>query len=304
MMAPIVSVVMPVWNGERFLEAAIESVLSQTFRDLELVVVDDGSDDCTAAIITRYAEADPRVKPLFGPHRGLVETLNSGCEVAQGKYIARLDYDDIALADRLEQQIAFLESRPRVALLGTAFQYITARGCKTSVVVSPPLDDVTIRERLRKSNLFCHSAVMMRSEVFHQLGGYRLLYTDAEDYDLWLRFADEHELANLPTVLVMYRIHPSQISLIRLERQALVSLAARTSAEIKRRTGIDPLAEHDAIDELTLAELGISEQEVHAQLVSRYLTCLSWMPQIGFATEALNALRDVAIHHSLLKALE
>lgn len=302
--APLVSVVMPVWNGERHLAEAIDSVLAQTWQPLELVIVDDGSEDDSRAIVDRYAAADARVRPIFAPHRGLVATLNTGCAAARGTYLARLDADDIALPDRLTQQVAYLERHPDVALAGAAFQYITVTGQRTASVVYPPCDNRTIRQRLRQANCFCHSAVTMRADVFARVGGYRPLCTEAQDYDLWMRMADAHQLANIPVVLVLYRIHARQVSLTRVERQALVALAVRASTEARRRGDGDPLAGLAAIDRDVLGGLGLTDDEIDAQIVTAYLNCLSAMPQLGLGKPALQALREVVTHRALREALE
>lgn len=301
---PLVSVVMPVWNGERYLSEAIDSVLCQTYRHLELVIVDDGSEDRSCEIIARYAEHDARIRPIYAAHRGVVPTLNAGAEAARGRYIARLDQDDIALPERLDQQVSLLETRPDVALVGTSFQCINAAGQRGPIVVNPPSENAGLQQALMRANCFCDSAVMMRTDVLAQIGGYRPLYADAEDYDLWTRFADKHELASIPIVLVLYRIHPRQMSLIRLEQQALVTLAIRLSVDTRRRTGVDPLARCDAIDRSALRALGVSDEEIDSHLIGTYLKYLATMPTLGLGQAALEALRDVAAHRSLLNQLE
>jgi hypothetical protein len=119
-----------------------------------------------------------------------------------------------------------------------------------------------------------------------------------------MRIADLHELANIPEVLVLYRVHTAQVSLTRIERQALIALFARVSTDIRRKTGVDPLENCDAIDRSTLLQLGISEAEIDLQLVNAYVSCLSTMPQLGLAREALVVLREVAAHQSLRSALD
>jgi glycosyltransferase involved in cell wall biosynthesis len=300
----LVSVVLPVWNGERYLSEAIDSVLSQTHRHFELIIVDDGSDDRSREIIACSAKRDARVQPIYAAHRGLVPTLNAGGDAAQGKYIARLDYDDIALPGRLEQQVRFLEDHPAVALVATAYQCIDAAGQRRPIVNKPPADNDSARKRLGVGNPFCHSTVMMRRDVFAQLGGYRPLFAEAEDYDLWTRFADHHELAGIPEVLVLYRIHARQVSLTRLEQQALVALAIRVSTDRRWRTGDDPLAGCEAIDRAAVRGLGLSDEEIDSHLVHAYLRCLSMMPKLGQSKAALDALRELAAHAPLIDALE
>lgn len=295
---------MPVWNGDRYLVEAIESLLSQSLRDFELVIVDDGSEDRTREIVADYAQSDGRVRPVHAAHRGLVAALNNGCQVARGKYIARLDYDDIALPERLEKQAAYLEAHPRVAMVGAAFRYITAAGERTIASVWPPTDDASIRQRLNEANCFCHSSIMMRKDVVARVGWYRQAFTDAEDYDLWMRLADHHELASIPAQLVLYRLHPQQASLTRVERQGLIALAVRVSTDLRRRTGQDPLAQCERIERTTLQGLGISDDEIDTHLIRAYLKCIAAMPKLGLGRAALDALREVITHRSVLRELE
>jgi glycosyltransferase involved in cell wall biosynthesis len=301
---PLISVVMPVWNGERYLAEAIESVLAQTYSHFELVIVDDGSEDRSGAIIARYADSDARVRPIYAAHRTLVPTLNTGCEAAQGRYIARMDGDDIALPERLDRQVTFLESHPEVALVATAVQLINAAGERRPIITNPPSENAGIRQALMRANCFCHSSVMMRTGVLTQIGGYRPLYIDAEDYDLWTRFADTHELACISDALVLYRIHPRQVSLTRLEQQALVALAIRLSTQMRWSTGVDPLAECDVIDRSTVRALGVSDEEIDSHVLNAYLRCLATMPSLGLGKVALEAVRDVAAQRSLLSQLD
>ncbi len=125
---PLVSVVMSVYNGERFLREAIESILSQTFRDFEFIIVNDGSTDGTAGILNSYALSDSRVRVFEQENMGQCASDNRGCSLARGKYIARMDSDDVSMRDRLERQIAFLENHEKVGLLGGAVEIIDDRG--------------------------------------------------------------------------------------------------------------------------------------------------------------------------------
>ena len=295
---PLISVVMPVWNAERYLAEAIDSVLSQTHTRFELVIVDDGSEDRSREIIARYAESDARLRPIYAAHRGLVATLNAGCRAAHGHYIARLDSDDIALPERLEAQVRFLEENSQVALLGSGSQCINAAGQRCAILSKPPLENAAIRHGLLRANLFCHSTIMMRTDVFREIGGYRALYAEAEDYDLWTRFADRHELACIPPVLVLYRIHAGQVSVTRLEQQALVAQTIAVATEMRWRTGIDPLARGDAIDRGTLRDLGVDDDQVDVYLLNTYLRYLALLPGLGLTKAGLDVLRQVTTHAS------
>lgn len=298
--APVVSVVMPVWNCARYLEEAIASVLGQTSHDFELVIVDDGSEDASHEIIERHAQADARIRPIYRARQGLVPTLNAGCAAARGRYIARLDADDVALPERLERQVAVLESRPEVALVASSFQCINASSERRPIVINPPTEHAAIRDLLMRTNCFSHSTVMMRADVLARLGGYRSVCAEAEDYDLWTRFADSHELASIPDVLVLYRIHSAQVSLVRLEQQAIVAMAIAAAAKARRATGTDPIAGWDAIDRAAVRSLDISDDEMDEHIVRTYLRHLGTLPALGLSRAALPVLRGVMARASLL----
>ena len=150
---PRISVVLPVRNGAAFLEQALESVLSQTLRELELIVVDDGSTDRTPEILARAAVRDRRVRLLSGGSSGVVPALNEGCAAAAAPFIARLDADDVALPERLEQQVAVLDAHPEVGLVGGAYFAIDAAGGRRATF-RLPTHDAALRARLAKYNVF------------------------------------------------------------------------------------------------------------------------------------------------------
>ena len=201
---PAVSVILPIYNGAAHLAEAIESVLTQSFRDLELIAIDDGSSDDSAAIAR--AAADGRVRVIVQENRGLAATLNRGLELAGGRYVARQDHDDIALPGRLERQVAFLDAHPAVAMVGT-WAAILGAADEPERHHRHPCDDAPLRFALLFDNPFVHSSVMARTAVLRDVGGYT---TDParqppEDYELWSRVARGHEVANIPEVLQCYR---------------------------------------------------------------------------------------------------
>ena len=208
-MAPKVSVVMSVYNGERYLRQAVDSILNQTFTDFEFIIVDDGSTDDTPAFLDSYT--DPRIVRLKNNACiGLTRSLNRGLVVAQGAYIARQDADDISLPARLEQQVKFLDSHPTVGLVGTRREEIDEQG-RTLVVRELPCDDLYIRAWLLWRVPFTHGSILARSSLLRLLGGYREVFDTTQDYDLWLRLAECTQLANLPEGLYRYRIHEERI---------------------------------------------------------------------------------------------
>ena len=168
MTAPKVSVVMSVYNGERYLREAVESILNQTFIDFEFVIIDDGSTDDTLGILERYT--DPRIRLVKnGRNIGLTESLNRGIRLARGKYVARQDADDISLPERLSSQLLFLDKHRGIGLVGTSFDIIDSSGRLCEQVILPT-DNETLQELLWVRNCFCHGSVMMRKEYLDALG--------------------------------------------------------------------------------------------------------------------------------------
>ena len=209
--APQVSIILPVYNGTEFLDAAIESILNQSFTDFELIIIDDGSSDNSFEVIRSFH--DHRVRLYQQQNVGLAATLNRGIGLAQGKYIARQDQDDISFPDRLMKQVAFLESHEHCALVGTWAEIWTG-DTKTERLHANPADDSILKFELLFNNPFVHSSVMLRKEALTFVGGYT---TDPErqppeDYDLWSRIAQHYDVANIADVLHIYREVPTSMS--------------------------------------------------------------------------------------------
>jgi GT2 family glycosyltransferase/polysaccharide pyruvyl transferase WcaK-like protein len=235
--APRVTVLLPVHDAERYLPEAIESVLAQSFCDFELLAIDDGSRDGSAAILDAYARRDYRVRVVRRPHAGLVATLNAGLELARAELIARLDADDVALPQRLESQLARLAREPELVCIGGGFELIDEAG-RAFDRAFPPCDHAAILARaLRGESPISHSAATYRRDLVRRLGGYDERARWVEDLDLWLRLSEHGELANLPTLVCRVRHHERSVS----ERHAAEQLAqARRVAEIAcRRRGLD-----------------------------------------------------------------
>jgi hypothetical protein len=200
---------MPVYNGGSFLKSAIDSILQQTFRDFELIVIDDGSTDSTPAILRSYGS---QLRVQQQANAGIVQALNLGLMLARGQFIARMDADDIAHPMRLEKQVISMQRRPEIGLLGTSLRYMDA--AQRSIGISQmPQDDLTIRWTLLLANPFFHPTVMLRRKV---LTDHRLNYSDraeaVEDYDLWVRMLRHTRGANLIEPLVSYRVHPHSVT--------------------------------------------------------------------------------------------
>jgi glycosyltransferase involved in cell wall biosynthesis len=209
--APLISVVLPVYNGAPYLTEAIDSILNQTWRDFELIIIDDGSTDDSALIIASYS--DPRIRFYQQKNNGLAVTLNRGISLAAGAYIARQDQDDVSLACRLEKQIAFLEAHPDYGMVGT-WASIWEETKPTDRFHKHNTDNLSLKFDLLFDNAFVHSSLMIRKTVFDEVEAY---CTDPdrqppEDYELWSRVVRKFRVANIPEVLHVYREMPRSMS--------------------------------------------------------------------------------------------
>lgn len=233
---PLVSVLLPVYNGERYLVSAVESVLRQTFGDFELLILDDGSTDGTARICERLAARDARVHVRRRENRGLVPTLNELIAMARGDLLARMDADDLCLPERFARQIDFLCDHPDVVCVGSDVEMIDEAG-RLLTHLALPLSDADIQEAsLSGHTSLFHPAVMMRAHVVRQVGGYRDEFYTAEDLDLWLRLGEAGRLANLPDALLRYRLHSQSMSGRNLQKQQ--DAARRSCAAAWERRGL------------------------------------------------------------------
>jgi glycosyltransferase involved in cell wall biosynthesis len=231
-----VSVLLPLYDGEAYIREAVDSVLAQTHRDFELLILDDGSRDGSLAIVQDFARRDPRVRVIARENRGLTATLNELLAAADGELVARMDADDVCLPDRFARQIAFLAEHPEVVCVGGDAEMIDEQG-RFLTVLRLPEDDAEIqRQALVGYAPLFHPAAMIRRRVLVAIGGYRKEYWPAEDLDLWLRLGEAGALANLPGPVLRYRLHADSISATNVARQRQ---AARLSCEAAwQRRGI------------------------------------------------------------------
>lgn len=234
---PKVSVVMSVYNGERYLRQAVESILHQTFHDFEFIVINDGSTDGTPEILRSLD--DNRIVLVENPHRlGLAQSLNKGLRIAGGKYIARMDADDISYPMRLAVEVQFLDTHSNIALIGTAYASENQTTGKT-IVARHPATDLKIRELLCENTKFCHGSVMARRECLLSIGGYRSEFPVSQDYDLFVRVAEAYEMANLEEVLYQRHEHPHTASSSGGTEQSRYRNLARELALERARSGVD-----------------------------------------------------------------
>jgi glycosyltransferase involved in cell wall biosynthesis len=219
---PKITVLMPVYNCELYIQEAVDSILKQTFTDFEFLIIDDASTDNTVAIIKTYN--DPRIQLIQKPQNsGYTNSLNYGLGVAKGEYIARMDGDDVSLPERFAKQVAFLDTNPDVVLCGTLYQIIG-----TNKICDHPLTHETIKVKLISGCYIAHPTVMFRKNVFESNKlEYDPKMEPAEDYELWSRLVFLGEIANIGEVLLHYRVHSQQTSIIRGTRQKKVSREIR-----------------------------------------------------------------------------
>jgi hypothetical protein len=273
-------------NVDRFLAESIESVLCQTFSDFKFIIVDFGSTDKSKSIISSYAAMDSRIRFHEIPNCGLGEARNAACALATGQYVAIMDADDIAVAERLEWQVEFMEKHLEVGLVGGAAELIDATAqplCTNSF----PSEDSEIQSALAVQCSFYQPAVLMRRDALIRVGSYRAAFGQSEDYDLWLRIAEHFRCANLKQVVLRYRIHPRQVSLQNRREQTVCKLAAQVSASRRRSGNPDPL---DSVKEITcetLTALGVTEATKQRNLVS---DCRRWIRHMCMAGEYSVAL--------------
>ena len=217
MSAPAISVLLPAFNAAPVLCASVQSVLDQTFGDFELLIVNDGSTDETAAILREIR--DPRVRVLTNPtNRGLTRSLNRALAEARGEFIARQDADDLSEPHRFEKQIAFLRARPHVALLGTAGWRVNSSARTTGSNDLPTTHDAILWTSVT-DNPFLHTSIMFRRAVIAgEFGGYDEEYLICQDFALWSRIAARRQVANLVQRLVRMREHPASLTQTRAEQ--------------------------------------------------------------------------------------
>jgi glycosyltransferase involved in cell wall biosynthesis len=207
-MPPAVSVIITIFNTEKYLGDAISSILAQTWSDLELILIDDGSTDGSLRVIQEFARRDARVRFASRENRGIVRSSNEGLAMARGEFIARMDSDDISMPERLERQIAFLRANPEVVAVSGWYQLVDAKGRRLRRI-KMPLDDAAIQKCcLDGITALCHGCVTIRRSAFDAVGGYDDNFERAtEDHDLFLRLGEVGKLANIPEVLLKYRLH-------------------------------------------------------------------------------------------------
>jgi hypothetical protein len=239
--SPQVSVVLPVRNGERFLVEAVQSVLSQTIDEIELLLVDDGSTDRTAEIVQDFAERDWRVQVIRLERSGIAHALNAGIARARGRYVARMDADDICHPSRLQKQVDHLDANADCVAVGSAVAVMDETGGHVGTRTYPEHHAEITRTLINgQSTAMAHPTVMARREALVSVGGYRPDSVPSEDLDLWFRLSRVGTLANISEQLLRYRRHSDAVSVRDRELQCTVGVGIINEERVQR--GLRPLA--------------------------------------------------------------
>ncbi|MEL5895823.1 glycosyltransferase [Bacteroides sp. GD17] len=212
MNSPLVSVIIPCYNAEKYIREAIDSIINQTYSNIEILCIDDCSKDNTLSMLREFEVIDNRIRVYSNPiNMRIAAALNVGLEHTSGTYIARMDADDIAVHDRIEKQVKFLEAYPQIAICGGQCDVINEHGMQTGHI-SYPLSDEALKTLLLFDSCFAHPTVMFRKSIYNSLGGYADMMP-VEDVEYWTRMAIAgYKFANLPDVLLRYRHHSLQVT--------------------------------------------------------------------------------------------
>ena len=256
---PVVSVVMPVYNSERYVARAVESILCQTFGDFEFIIIDDGSTDDSGGILEDFAVKDRRIRLVRRANTGYAVALNEGLGMARGEFVARMDSDDVSRPERFARQVEFLRAKPEVVAVGGQVVVIDPDGDAMW-----PMDHCpTGHEAIDADHIngvggrIMHPAAMFRRYSLERVGGYRTEFEPAEDLDLFLRLAEVGRLANVESIVLEYRVHLRSVSLTRAREQTIS--VNKTTAEARARRGMTPAATVEVRDFEGLREEKILE---------------------------------------------
>jgi len=210
---PLVSVVMPVYNTEKYVAEAIESILNQTFKDFEFIIVDDGSTDNSLKIIKEYAKKDKRIRVIVNEkNMNNSASRNKGIKLARGKYIVTQDSDDISLPTRFEQQVKYMEEHPEIGVVGAWIEIFEDETGRTKGIRKYPENDTELRKMIFFCSPIAQPVSFIRKEVFEKIDYYNTEFPCSQDLDLWFRIGTYYKLGNVPEVLVKYRVRSTSLT--------------------------------------------------------------------------------------------
>lgn len=284
-----VTVLMACHNDKNYVEEAISSILRQTMRDFSFLIIDDASTDGTAAIIGEYARKDARICLLTNESNlGLTASLNRGIQAIETSYIARIDADDIAFPERLEYQLAYMESHPEIAAAGCHLLFFDdeLQEDKPRSWTPPVAPDDIRRHSFTIGPALSHPGSMLRTSAVKAVGGYRTQFASTQDYDLWLRLLEAYDLGNIPCTLILYRQHGRAVSQAKATEQAINHVLALQSSEHRRQGKCDPLEGAAATLALLVSLLDPQQPSFYA-----WISLLAQRPVRGRAELLFEALR-------------
>ncbi len=297
-MVSLVSVVLPVYNGEKFLAEAVESILKQTYAEFELLAIDDGSTDRSSEILNGFQYSDSRVQIIKQPRNmGLIAALNTGCQRAKGEFIARMDADDICLPERFERQVAYLKANPQVGVVGSNLLNIDEYGV-VGHVSHLPTSSGYLSWRMIFGSYLAHPSVMVRRDLLEALGYYRPEAHRFEDYDLWMRILARTQVANLPEALLKYRTH-RQSSMVSargpVEERSIELVQKNVQSRLNKQVSYEAAAalraidNHDGIIPRNASTVYETARSIHELYRHHVQTVILTQPDIS------NIRRDIAM---------
>jgi glycosyltransferase involved in cell wall biosynthesis len=289
---PKVSVLIPVYNAEKYLSQAIDSIINQTFSDWELIIIDDGSLDSSGDIARAYSDKDGRIKFYENEQNsGLIYTLNKGIKLCQCEYIARMDADDIAMPTRLEKQVRFMDNHADYAMCGSYAQVIDENG-KIIGKITALSSDEYLRINLLFSVPFVHPSVMIRASILSNGYLFDPRFKHAEDYDMWRRIAHEHKVANIPAFLLKYRWHTTNVSSVysQVQEEVKASIIREELCSI----GLNPSEEDIQLHQASFRN-PLSREENQKPPFSSYPQLDNWFSRIIEANRKLKLYNSNAL---------
>ncbi len=234
--SPPLTVLLSVHNGRRYLREAVQSILDQSFGDFEFLIINDGSTDDSLEILNEFAQKDSRIRIISRANRGLTVTLNEGITLARGEFIARMDADDIALPDRLEKQLAYLQNNPECVLVGSRVLLVDPEGLPIREICDQQTHEDIDYALMTHGWPLVHPAVTLRTSAVRAINGYSEKYRTNQDHDLFLRLAEYGRVANLPDTLLKYRQHEKSISMGNVKKRIDPLQAIMEEAHRRRGT--------------------------------------------------------------------
>jgi len=234
----LISVIMPVYNGEKYLREAIESVLKQTYKNFEFLILNDGSTDSSEQIVLSYH--DPRIRYYKNKtNLGLSTTLNKGLQMSKGKYIARMDADDMSHPKRFKKQVTFLENHPDYGIVGSMYVVLDAERNIYEIGGMNFREDEEIKIALLSNNVFVHGETMFRKEIIDRYHfSYNKVYNPCEDYFLWTQMSQVTKFHILEDILYYYMINPNSMSGIGKQWNAMKKMVKRIARELRQKNGL------------------------------------------------------------------